>query len=380
MHHRTGSKILSIIIFLSLSLGTNAQTRFNSEKIRQVFASMPQLIKTEIAQKSNYKTGSYLLPVNQFGPYKNITFRINRYNELDHIGLLLFSDQQNSLPIREVFDYIERSFLVSAMLKEKILLERESRENGIEVKYNGAVLKPQNSLSILPQIVIDPTTPLTIKYNTDNFILMWRDIKSNEITIKIPNEYSVISGKTKDELEKQLMRDLLSSQDIQIEKIRPQRNQLKQAGQNLFLLEGEIYSTTPELSSTKYFQINDSIYPVFNMQNYKESIRNLFLNQISSSIDLSLTQKQYGGIDVSSKININKFLTYFKNDYTIYFGWQSSERENMKASIFLSNKVYNFNHLLVVKPNIKTVFRKYGEVEGLFFAYIPKENTKNKKE
>jgi hypothetical protein len=341
---------------------------------------MPQLIKTEIAQKSNYKTGSYLLPVNQFGPYKNITFRINRYNELDHIGLLLFSDQQNSLPIREVFDYIERSFLVSAMLKEKILLERESRENGIEVKYNGAVLKSQNSLSVLPQIVIDPTTPLTIKYNTDNFILMWRDIKSNEITIKIPNEYSVISGKTKDELEKQLMRDLLSSQDIQIEKIRPQRNQLKQAGQNLFLLEGEIYSTTPELSSTKYFQINDSIYPVFNMQNYKESIRNLFFNQISSSIDLSLTQKQYGGIDVSSKININKFLTYFKNDYTIYFGWQSSERENMKASIFLSNKVYNFNHLLVVKPNIKTVFRKYGEVEGLFFAYIPKENTKNKKE
>ena len=164
------------------------------------------------------------------------------------------------------------------------------------------------------------------------------------------------------------------SKGVEISKARPSRNQLKLKTQDIYLYQGEIYSTTPELSSSKYFYVKDSIYPVYSNKYYKESTRNLFLNLVPTSVKLNITQKLYGGIDEKLWLNLNTFFSNFSSDYNIFFGWQNDDKDNMKASVFISSKVYNYNHLLVVTTNVKTIFKNNGEVDGLFFAYIPRES------
>lgn len=382
MYTKASFKLMIVVCIMALELSSPlyGQIKFNSEKIKQIYALVPDPIKNEIAQKSNYKTGTYFLPTNLFGEKKLLIVRINKYNELDHLGFFMINDRQNATTLRVVYDFVERAFLYSALLKEKYLLDQEMFESGIEILFNGGNVKMQNPLSVIPKIAIDQNTPLNVKFDSDNFLLLWKLENANTLLLKIPNNYSMIAGKTKDELEKDLLRDIRTSKISETDKIRPPKNQLKRSGQDIFVFQGEIYSTTPELSTSKYFFVNDSIYPVFTSRFYKESIRNLFLNLVPSTLELDITQKLYGGIDEKYKLNINNFLTYFQSDYNIYFGWQSSEKENLKATIYLSSKVYNFNHMLVVTPKIKTVFRENEMTEGLFFAYIPRENNKNQKE
>jgi len=170
-----------------------------------------------------------------------------------------------------------------------------------------------------------------------------------------------------------LMQKVMNSMNVNIEKYRPQKSQLKFISDNIYLLPGEIYSTTPELSSAKYFHVKDSIYPVFDQNQYKESIRNLFLNLLTSKTILNITQKMYGGSDEKFKININHFYANFSKDFNIYFGWQNDDRENLKASIFLSHKIYNYNHLFVITTNTKSIFKKNSEINGILLTYIPRE-------
>jgi hypothetical protein len=364
-----------VILILNCSVA-KAQIKFNSEKVKQIYALVPESVKAEIGLKSKAGAGLNLMTTSISGEKRIIAYRFNKYNELDHLGLSVISENNAVSDVREVFDYIERAFLVSVLLKEKYLLTKEVAENKIEVLYNGGLLKQQNSLSVLPKISVGTTTPLTIKIDPDFFRFQWKLEDSNTLDIKVPNDFMLISGKTKDELEAQLLRDLKTCHISNVEKIRPQMSQLKLYSQGIYQFPGEIYSTTPELSSSKYYFADDSIYPVFNNRYYKESIRNLFLNLVPTSQVLNVTQKLYGGKDEKLNLNVNYFLSNFSKGYKVYFGWQSSEKENLKASIFISSLVYNFNHLLVVTPNTRSIFKKNGEIEGYFFAYIPKSDAK----
>ena len=367
--------VLLVVLIFDTSIGISAELKFNSSRIKQVYEMIPEAYRKEIELKGlSNVAGSHLLNVTLFGEKRMLICRYNQYNELDHLGLYLIDEGRNVMNIREVFDYVERAFLVSVLTQEKYLLNQAVNENNIEVLFNGSSLPKQNIMSFNPKISIDQNTPLNIKQDSKFFAFHWLLDKPNTLSIRIPNNYSLITEKTKDELEKDLLREMKFSKGVEISKARPSRNQLKLKTQDIYLYQGEIYSTTPELSSSKYFYVNDSIYPVFSNRYYKESIRNLFLNLIPTSLKLNLTQKLYGGIDEKFRLNLNTFFGNFSSDYNLYFGWQNDDKDNMKASVFISSKVYNYNHLLVVTTNAETIFKNHGEVDGLFFAYIPRES------
>jgi hypothetical protein len=368
----------SFICFFAIivSLSTSAELRFNSERMKQVFSMLPEGYKKEILSRSSSNPGVYFIDAKLIEDKRELIFRINQYKELEHLGFYLIDDRKNSTNIGEVYDYLERVFLVSALLKEKYLLAEEVRNKRIEVLYNGNALKQQNGLSVLPLVSLNKETPIQIRFDSDYFRIKWALGSTNVLEINIPNNYSLITEKTKDELESDLFRKLKFSSKVKIDRERPLKSQLKLSAANIYLFAGEIYSTTPELSSSKYFVVADSIYPVFSSKYYKESIRNLFLNTISTPLILNITHKMYGGIDEKVSLNINSFLSYFSSGHKVFFGWQNDDRENLKASVFITNTVFNYNHLLVISTNTKSVFRKGGEIEGLFFAYVPKENLK----
>lgn len=372
---------IQILLFLFvwiqvIPLQAESKIRFNSKKIKEIFGMLPEVFQKEIEIKSTTGKGTYYMNCKQIAKNRNLIFRVNQYHELEHLGFYLIDDDKSSDAIREVFDYLENIFLVSALLKEKSVLNQEIARNKIEVLYNGASLNQSKSLNILPQLFIDKNTPLKIKYDSRYFVFSWTNDQSNTLDIKIPNDYFLITQKTKDELEKEILRKMNTVNISKVFTERPLKNQLVQFDRNIYSFPGEIYSKAPELSSTKYFILNDSISPVFNSKYYKESLRNLLLGIVPTSLELRLKQKLYGGNEEEILININRFFYLFQPGNKFYFGWQNDDKENLKASIFISNEIYNFTHLLVVTTNSKNVFRKNGEIEGLFFAYVPKEKQK----
>lgn len=375
-------KIIQLVAFILLVAingcitEVKAQVKFNSEKVRQLFQLLPEATKNEIERQSALSPGTFQTDCNISGEKQSIVYRFNQYRELDHLGVYLIHNNIRTNNLNEVFDYVERAFLASYIQKEKLLLSNEISEKKLEVLYNGGPLNRSNSYSVAPKISVNPNTPLKISTTGQHFVLEWKLDNSNFFSVKIPNNYQAITEKTKDELEKDLLRKLKSTNRGNFEKARPTISQLKLTSPNIYLLPGEIYSTTPELSSNKYFSVNDSVFPVFNSKSYKESIRNLFLNMVPTTITLKVTLKLYGGVDERFSMSLNAFLATFSSDYKLYFGWQNDDRENLKASLFISSKYYNFNHLLVITANSKSIFRKNGEAEGLLLTYIPRENPK----
>ena len=373
------SAIVLVVITLSIfhSMIASADIRFNSERIKQVFTMLPNeykgLIETNCAIDSS---GSHFLDISLNGGKNILVYRYNKYQELDHIGLYLVSDNPDFTKIREVFDYFEREFLVSALLNLKYPLIQITSNKKIEILFNGSSIKEKKSLSILPKLLINKDTPFKISYDSNYFVIKWNIESSNVFEVRIPNNYTLITEKTKDELELELLRKLQTPQEGNFSIKRPEKSQLKLCEPNIYFYKGDIYSNNEGLSSTKYFEIKDSINPVFNTIYYKESISNLFLNEIPSQIILGITQKLYGGSEEKFRINLNSFFRNFGSDYKIYFGWQSDDKENIKASIIISNTVFNYTHLLEISTDYKTIFKENGEVNAMFFAYTPKENHK----
>lgn len=368
-------KILLLLFFVIqvFQLSADSQMKFNSKNIKEVFGMLPEVVRDEIVAKSISGNGTYYLDCKQVSKKNSLIFRINQFQELDHLGFYLIDDNKLPGSIREVLDYLENVFLVSTLLNEKSFLDREITQNRIEVFFNGSSINPKNKITVLPQFQIERNTPLKIKYDSNFFQITWLIDHSNVVEIKIPNDYFLITQKTKDELEREMFRKMNT---IKFEKIfmdRPSQNQLIRFDQNVYQLPGEIYSKAPELSSSKYFILADSIKPVFTGKYYKESIRNLFLGIVPTSLILRITQKLYGGNEETLQINVNRFFNVFQPGNKIYFGWQNDDENNLKASIFISNEIYNYTHLLVVTTDKKTAFRKNGMIDGLFFAYVPKE-------
>lgn len=368
-------KILLLnLLFIHFNIEVlSAQTSFVSNKVKEVFSLLPQQAKEQVQSGVPQKKGVIFYKININGQLLETDVRYNEFKEIEHIGLLVFKDDKSFADIREVLDYIERSFLISALKKEGYFLENEVKIDDIKVEFNGLAINSQNNPNVLTEISKGNISKLNLKFNSDAFMIEWKFNQNNTFSIKIPNNYSVITGQTKDELEKNLLRKIKNSKNVNVEKTTPVKSQLKLVNGNLYCLPGQIYSTTPELSSTKYFQVTAAIVPVFDKIHYRESIRNLFLNLLSTSVKLNLEQKMYGGTNEKFTANINNLYANFTDDYNIYFGWQNDNKQNLKASVFFSHKIYNYNHLLIITPEYKTIFKKDGEVEGIFMTFIPRE-------
>ncbi|KAF0237985.1 MAG: hypothetical protein FD181_1466 [Prolixibacteraceae bacterium] len=369
--------ILNILFISCITQDLLAEMNFVSNKVKEVYSTLPVTAK-EFLQSNGEKNNRLLtFQINTGGQKFDLNARFNDYKELEHIGINLFKENENLFEIKEVFDYIERSFLISIIANEKYFLENQQIKDDIELIYNGTKISPQNKLTAQTAINVVNNSQLNIKYNSDAFLIGWKTEQNSTLWIRIPNNYSVITGQTKDELEKNLLRKIKNLKMVKIDNAIPQKSQLKKVSENIYYLPGQMYSTTPELSSAKYFLVTDAIVPVFDKSHYKESVRNLFLNLVNSKIELSLVQKMYGGTDEKFNININHFNANFTDDFDIYFGWQNDDKEYLKASVFFSHKIYNYNHLLIITSNFKSIFKKDAEIDGIFMAYIPREKQLN---
>lgn len=375
---KTVNILTLIALFLfSATLDILGQLNFVSQKVKEVYLTLPVAAKEYLLSNESKKNESIVFKLNFDDQKIELNARFNDYKELEHIGIFLFKENENLSEIREVLDFTERSILISVLSKEKYFLENQLLKENIQLIYNGTKIGQQNKLPSQTAFNVLNNSQLNIKYNSDAFLIGWQTEQNSTLWIEIPNNYSFITDQTKDELEKNLLRQIKHFKRVKIDKNTPQKSQLKKVTDNIYCLPGQIYSTTPELSSEKYFYVTDKITPVFDKLYYSESVRNLFQNLIISDIKLKLFHKMYGGVDEIFDVKVNHFSANFTDDFDIYFGWQNDVKENLKASIFYIHKIYNYNHLLIITSDHKSIFKKEATIDGIFIAYIPREKQPN---
>jgi hypothetical protein len=368
-----------IVIFVGILSGTwslKAQPVFNSSRLGEIFNMLPSETQDKIKLLNNTASKSYFLNEERISKNQQIIIRFNQYNELEHLGLFLINSKGSGEQFREIFDFLERTFLVYALTKDNSMFLGSSKKGYIEMLQNGNLIKNQNQVPSSTLLTLNEKSPFKLDSNSKEFKATWKTVNSGALAIKIPNNLSQIAEKTKEELERDLIRKIRNSDNETSLSIHPLRSQLEYKSGNIYMLKGESYLLKIGITSNSYYMISDSIFPVFDGKYYKESICNLFLNLIPTRLKVSITQKLYGGIEENYLVNINSFLQNFSVNHKIYFGWQNDDKNNLKATIIIANTIYNYTHLLVIESNTKNIFGNAGSIKGTFYAFTPKNNLK----
>ncbi|MCX6226579.1 MAG: hypothetical protein NTV01_17825 [Bacteroidia bacterium] len=305
-------------------------------------------------------------------PRQSISVRFDAKKQIVHIGLhLVFNDLND--PYEEVYNYAERTLLYYALLSDKDKITKKMDEEQVLLKYNEQILPANRIKTVLSSIQIDQDTKLRLDSNKDSFLASWQLNNTALLQIGFPNDYSVISGKQKDEIELEIM-DALQAHVIQsVETDKISRIVLEPAHDELFVKRGKTLLDHPHINSDRYYVRNSdgSFKPVFSQKYFRESTANIFQNLISTDQKIVITHKLYGNQEEHFTLDLNCFLNFFSENYTTYFGWQRDLSDDLVASIFVKNKVFNFIHLLIIKTNSNLIINNNSTLEGTLYTFIP---------
>jgi len=364
--------LAGVTIFPSQSCSTPA---FNSRFMMDLFEKLPEEIRVQIKEQRNTSPGTFLIDADMICDNSIIIFRLNQYSELVHLGIHVTSELPEKKQYSTVINYIERLLLTCCLLNNHEAIFLHLQLEKVEIIINGEPLADllQHD-SFCSAITYAKNAPVSIERSPEGFHAIFSPDHFNHVSIKFPADIFTISGMDKYELENMLVRDMISLPKGQTVHVNNSSAPLYRYSNRVSMRQGLVYSGIAGISSNQFFYRNRVSSPVFDKANFYESASNLFLNIIPSGINLQINHKLYGGRTEKYIVNINDFLSSFGDAYTIYFGWQSRDMENLIASVFIFNNVFNYSHLLTVGFKSEDIFNEGGIIEATFYSYTPHGN------
>jgi hypothetical protein len=368
--------ILLFSIFL-ISVPVRSETRFNSAKLREIYLLLPDHFRHQIDKLDSKSMKSYVLDASGIVSNQSISVRYNKDNQLVHLGLHLIFNKPEDDRFQVVYDYVERTLLNFALLTDKERITRKMSEEQLQIKCNKKSLPVNQIISTLSSTCFSMETKFRLDSSEDSFLVSWQLPNSVLFQIGFPNDYPVICGMTKDEIEQEIVEEL-QNESVQSSLSAPvTQGPLESSPDGLFIKKGKVFFDHLDINSDSYFVQNSSgeYLPVFSQKFYKESAANVFQNLIDTNQKISLTLKLYGNREERCTLDLNRFLNYFSENYTTYFGWQRVDSKNdLVASVFVRNHLFSFIHMLIVKTNSNLILNKDSTIEGTLYIFIPQKN------
>lgn len=349
---------------------------FSSNKLSNIYKLLPETTQIKLKEKNWTDSNTFFIKDDNISNRYSIVFKTNGYGELTHIGLNIFSVELTESSYSQVFEYIEMELLTYFLLPSDEKIKERMNNNNVELKLNGNILNTKDLIT--SYLTFDKDTHFKLNSNSKHFVATWKLNNANLITMEFPNDYTIITGKQKDEIEKEILRGL-KQYKYNSEKVTTNQKTIINEQVNcdsIYVVSGNIYNESPDISSDSYFYACDSTTIVFDTLHYKESFSNLFLNLVPTHINFQIKHKLYGHSEDNYKININDFFDYFSKNYKFFVGWSSDDKEKLNASIFIYNVPFNYVHLLVVETKIDDLANDNGTIDGTLYTFIRKDNVK----
>ena len=316
---------------------------------------------------------------------KALIVTYNQKQEVNHLGISLFSDETKMLINFPVCNFIERMML--ELVLEKTLDETKKKLDrfNISIKKNGVEYGGFNFTS-LSDVLGEIRNPVkfSLQKNQAQFAAVWEFNENDQFIVSFPAIRDLIFGTDKKESDELLSNQLFEErnpcgkeENLTSEKISDNDLEYDET-KDIFTKKGREFTLQFINSNTYYKKEGDSFELLFSEDFPKESLSNLILKDIGTlNHSLHITHQMYGHFSPAFDISLQKFLCFFRDDYDIFTAVSLADPEELKLTVILNNRDYNYVHLLLINTSAENIFHNDGVLNAKFYSNIPQQSIKS---
>lgn len=291
-----------------------------------------------------------------------LSIRINKWNEIEHIGLKLFDEQQKQSAI--AYDFIERFFLECDLMKGTEAMIRLDLNH---VKYLEGNAETVFSLTGAEQFTLS-------RLDQKAYAAEWTTDDHTVLSFSFDMDYQLLSGCSLIELEQGYLPRLKRYQ------IEPQKNKsvnIQFPDSTSFYIEKGNSFILDKIHNDCYYQKEGNEWHlIIDSEHPSRSIANIVQNsEEASNYILDLTLDRYGYQSSKDTICLANWLEYCRSEGCHpYFGMKQKHGSNYEGTIFMVNETSGYLHMLSIVFPLDVLQNQKGTIEGRLFVYIPIHN------
>ena len=332
-------RIVLYIIGLMVAITATAQTQFRTQELQRL-ATVLSLDAASLPQGYSHPTANGL----------HLTVHLKE-QEVDHIGLQLFSDELRKAGHSPIFDFLERYFL---LLKYPPVVKTASN-----MIRDDQFRFLTGTMTTIDQI----RTTDNFAFNNDNYryTATWSRGGNSLLSVSFPVEYELISGENKIEAEENLLADIKKTV-IGESKDDSNRND----------------SYIDECFSSRLYYQKGKL--VASSQHPVETAANMMLStNAKGQYSLSMTQISYGFQKKVFQVPLRQWISFCQNNgCQLYFGIEKIDSKGEVSAVVLAvNQTENYNHVLTVSIPADVINNRQGTIEARLYPYVPTHNVMN---
>ena len=280
--------------------------------------------------------------------------------EVTHIGLDLFGEDVRKENVL-VCHFVERYMLES--LLDDPSLHREGNSAG-RVVTQGSIL------SVLQERPESRSVQLSLDGEGMGSVSFGLDSGAPVFSIRFPADIQLLSGKQKDELENEFIRNVTAERKI---KKREVPGNLKRVDRDLYVSENGFYEIEPA-QNTAFFRKKGLTYvPLCESAQPVESVMTLltgFIRKKDYSVQAAFHQYGFKTTEMAVPLN-NMINCCLEEGCTPYVGIESKEGDAVVATLFMVNRTFGYAHTFRFTLNTEILERAAGVLQARAYLYTP---------
>lgn len=297
---------------------------------------------------------------------RKLTVRVNKWNEVEHIGLLLFPQGIRQLQPLPIYDFLERYLLASNALPA----DADERVNMAWDKVHFAIGNAQTAMTL------DTTATFEEKHvDLHVYKVAWSMAGQKVLEMSFYMDYQLLTGCNAIELEGNLFKKLHRGE---VEIPVPKTIDIPTDGTE-YTLQGK-YFISPYVRNDVFYTRKDTTSnwePVNDSLRMIKTISNILIAEgAEHDLKVKIKLDKYGLRKDSAMVDYRIWKQMCLNEgCTPYFGLKSKQDKVYKCSVFMVNETGGYLHLLsidvpqdaITHPDKKLALAR-------IYCYIPLHN------
>lgn len=322
--------LMSLYVAVAGVLSAGAAT-FSSSRIATL-ASYAGLQHTDTLQPGVCHSYSYR--------NRPLTIRVNRWSEIEHIGLLLFPEEQRRMAPLPIYDFLERRLLAA-------LCVPADSDYGMNISFDKVHFSVGNARTAL---TIDTTAAFTESHvDLRVYRVSWAVGGKKVLEMSFPMDYQLFTGLNAVELEQSMLKNL--------RRYVPQPWPYDASG---FPEKGKDYTSvgscfiSPLVRNDIYYKRETAVgrwYPVSGRGMSTRALSNMLLLPDSDNTpDVMIRTGRYGLRKDSVTVKYSAWWQLcVAEGCTPYFGLKRSENGLYHGTVFMVNRLGGYLHLMSIE-------------------------------
>lgn len=293
-----------------------------------------------------------------------LSVRINKWHEVEHIGLHFFAEQQKLDGAYVVYDFIERYLLECDLLKGSEAMAHLDLD---QVNFVHGDAESVFDLTGEEKFVLS-------RLDKRAYAAEWYEGNHPKLSFSFEMDYQLMSGCNLIELEQSYLYKLNRFH------VHPRTEALNVdifPDSAIYHVKKGDYFIIDKIRNDCYFRREgDEWRLIIDPEQPSHSIANIVQNsEIASGYQLNLTLDRYGYQSSKATVNLADWLEFCKSEgCQPYFGMKKKCGSNYEGTVFMVNEANGYLHILSIMLPSDALQCQKGIIEGRLFVYIPIHN------